>query len=215
MPLIIAVLIIIVLFSTAKNQRTLSTKQQRENAAAIRKTNAQLEFDLAKKYVSLGNSIDDAIDLAKADVTAEGYVPCIPKNAFYTFRTSPGDLLIYGYLGADSYNSDAVRTLRDDFTMQMRRTRSPLKEDSDEFERQRNMYVYSNMPKTAFEYEVLRALYMRRLDAVPVGNYITYPGLGTCEVIGLDFNAMKHTVKSLDYGYIRKIAFGDKRIMKL
>ena len=215
MPLIIAVLIIIVIFMSAKDRTINSERKRREYTAAIRKTNTKLELKLVQQFYNRGeNTKDRAIELAKAELINQEFEPCIPRDAF---RVNAFDHCIYVYdRGYDyrRFDSHAVRSLNEEFKRQADKAGINFA-SQEEFERKQEEYVYNNLPKTNAEYEGYLQLNMARLKAVRVGNFISYPGLGTCEVIALDYDRLQHTVKVVGTGEVKEIAFTDKRIIRL
>lgn len=213
MPLIIAVLIIIVIFMTAKDSTINNERKRRQYTAAIRKTNAKLELKLVQQFYNHGeNTKDRAIDLARVELVKRGFEPCIPLD---TFRIERGCIYVYHRsYDYQRFDSHAVRGLNEQFKRESREARREFS-SQEEFERLQEEYVYSKLPKTIAEYEGHLFLSMERLKAVPVGNFLSYPGWGTCEVIALDYDRLQHTVRVVNTGEIKKIAFADKRIIRL
>lgn len=214
MPLIIAVLVIVVVFLSAKGFNKENDRKQREYTAAIRKTNAELELKLVNKYVNSGKTLDEAVNLMQSDLSLAGFEPCIPRTS-YSVDTGSGKVSIYprGHSYQD-FDSKAVKSLREDFRRETKK--SGVKFSSrKEFEEQCEKYVYDNLPKTNWQYELYLTRAIRKLDAIDVGKFISYPGLGTCEVVALDYEKMQHTVKVVETGQLTKIAFGDKHIIRL
>lgn len=214
MPLIIAVLVIIVVFLSAKGFNKESERKQREYTKSIRKTNAKLELELVKKYVKCGKTLDEAINLTHSDLSLAGFEPCIPRTA-YSVDADTSKVSIYprGHSCQD-FDSKAVKSLREDFRRETKKSGTEFSSNT-EFEQQCEKYVYDNLPKTNWQYELYLTRAIRKLDAVDVGRFISYPGLGTCEVVALDYEKMQHTVKVVKTGQLTKIAFGDKHIIKL
>ena len=215
MPLIIVVLIIIVIFINAKDGSINNERKRREYTKSIRKTNAKLELKLVQQFYNRGENTDDrAIELARAELINQGFEPCIPRDAF---RVDEYDRCIYVYHQSYNYqrfDSHAVSSLNEDFETQTDKTRIKFA-SQEEFEQKQEEYVYNNLPKTIAEYQRYLRLSITRSQAIRVGNFLSYPGLGTCEVIALDYDRLQHTVKVIQTGEIRKIAFGDKRIIRL
>ena len=215
MPLIIAVLIIIVAVSWAKNSNKELSRQNKEYTAAARKTNAKMERDLVDHYMKHGKSFSDAFESARQDMLSAGYEPCIPREAYkpkrwYAPPTSgikpPETSECPEY---EKYDSEAVKHLRDDYRRECRMKGVEWSQKDED------AYVYSDkLPTTPAQYSA----YLSRLlkyEAVPVGKYISHTSYGTCEVISLDFEHSMHTVKVVKTGEIKHISFGDKNITKL
>ena len=214
MPLIIVVLIIIVVFINTKDKTNNNEIKRREYTASIRKTNAKLELELVQQFYRLDQNEDRSIELAKAELINRGFEPCIPRNA-YVISSFGNCVYVYGR-GYDCRNFDsrAVRSLREDFSIMSNKLRTQFA-SQEEFEQKQEEYVYNNLPKTISEYKRYLTLSIARLDAIGVGSLLSYPGLGTCEVVALDYKIRQHTVKVLSTGEIKKIPFSDKRIIRL
>ncbi len=210
MPLIIAVLVIIVVFMSAGASGKEADRKRRQYTAAIRKTNAVLEYELVKKYMDDGLSLDEAIESAQSDLLGSGFEPCIPKTDWHQ-RLTYSEYIVDD---VERHDSDAVRHLREQFRIETKHSGIKFS-DNEEFKKKCNKYVYDNMPETQWQYEQQLVLSRKRLQAVAVGRYISVTGFGTCEVIALDYNKLLHTVKVLKTGQIIKIPFGDKRIIQL
>lgn len=212
MPLIIAVLIVIVIISCVRNSNKELFRRNKEYTASARKTNAEMERGLVDWYMKRGKSFDDAFQLSKEDMQRAGFEPCIPKDA-YKLKIGNSDNIetseCYGY---ERFDSTAVKNLKQDYRNQCRQKGVEWTKEGE------CEYVYSEkLPVSAAQY----AAYLHRQntthqhESVAVGKYFSYLGLGTCEVIALDFEHAMHTVKVLSTGEVRQIPFGDKKITKL
>lgn len=214
MPLIIVVLVIVVAFLNAKDFKKKTDRKRQGYTAAIRKTNAELELKLVNKYVNSGKTLYEAVNLTQSDLLLAGFEPCIPRTS-YSVNTNTGEVSIYprGHSCQD-FDSEVVKSLREDFARET--SKSGVKFSSREkFEEQCEKYVYDNLPKTNFQYELYLARAISKFDAIDVGKFISYPGLGFCEVVALDYEKMQHTVKVVKTGQLTEIAFGDKHIIRL
>ena len=215
MPLIIVVLVIIVVFLNATGNTKNSERQLRTYTAAIRKTNAKLELKLVQKYYDRGKETEDrAIEQGKAELIELGFEPCIPRN---TYRVDSHNKQIYVYHSTYDYqrfDSDAVRSLNADFKRQNEKSRRQFSSNED-FEIAREEYVYKDFPGTISEYKQYQRLSARKLDAISIGSFVSYPGLGTCEVVDLDFELLQQTLKSVKTGETKKVVFGDSKIIEL
>ena len=212
MPLIIVVLIIIVVVLNTQGSLKETNRKRREYTNSIRRTNAELELKLINQHIQSGSSLEQAFNLAHSDLARLNFEPCIPQSALSLYE---GYAVVYHrYYNVAKFDSDAVRNLREDFKREAKKSDKKFA-TREEFDQACEAYVYSNLPQTTFEYEQYLRRSIKKLDAVAVGQYISYPGLGTCEVIALDFNTMQHTVRAVSTGKIVKIAIGDKRIIKL
>ena len=218
MPLIIAVLIIIVVVSCARNSNKELKRQNREYTAAARKTNAKMERELVDRYMKYGKSFNEAFDLARKDMISAGYDPCIPRDAYKPKRWNahptsgsnhPETSECPDY---DKYDSQAVQKLRSEYRSQCRQKGVKWSRNDED------NYVYSDrLPTTPAQYSAYlnRSVKTHQYESVAVGKYISYLGLGTCEVIALDFESAMHTVKVVKTGEIKQIPFGDKNITRL
>ena len=219
MPLIIIVLAIIVAISWSINSSKEQYRKNKEYTASARKTNAQMERSLVDKYMKLGKCFDEAFEMAKQDMLEAGFEPCIPRDAYKPRYWSASDEA-FGHkrpetsecYNCEQYDSHAVQMLKSDYRSQcQKRGVAYSKNDEDK-------YVYGDkLPTSAGQYSayLTRKLKSHQHDAVPVGNYISCLGLGTCEIVDLDYESATHIVKVVQSGEIRRIPFGDKRITKL
>ena len=214
MPLIIVILAIIVLFSWANNSSKNSYNQMSEHTASARKTDAETERALVDKYMKSGMLFDDAFEKSRSDMIENGFDPCIPKSA-YKERYWHTDLASITSECRDctKYDSRAVRNLRGDYERECRDRGVPGSKE----EERKYIYQSGKLPTSPWQYSEYLSNKKRLhvYDAVPVGKYISYLGVGTCEVIDLDFEKGMHTVKVIKTGAIMHIPFGSNRITKL
>ena len=215
MPLIIAVLAIIVVFSWAGNHSKEAERKNKQYTAAIRRTNARQERLQVDKYMKHGKCFDEAFELARSDMLEDGFEPCIPKDAYKPRLWSEIDgdpPETSACPKCEDYDSDAVKHLRNDYRTMCSKRKVPYHRDEED------AYVYSErFPANVTQYTnyLTARQHASIYDAVDVGRYISYLGLGTCEVVDLDFSTSSHVVKVVTTGEIRKIRFGDKKITRL
>ena len=201
MPLIIIVLAVIVACLCARSFNKNSERQNNEYSAAARKTNAKMERNLVDQYMKQGKEFDEAFELARNDMLAAGYEPCIPKNSYNGHSSYCKN--------CEQYDSVAVRELRQDYKTECQNRGVQWSyEGEDEY-----IYKSGRLPTSAFRYH--QKLSSHWYDAIPVGKYISTPLYGTCEVIDLDYKRSQNIVKILKTGQIVRIPFGDKRITRL
>lgn len=215
MPLIIAVLIVVVVVSSLRNSSKESKREERIHTANSRKTNAKKERLLVDAHMKAGEPFDRAFELARQDIVKAGFEPCIPKTAYKSCQP------IWDDLGAvetsecpdfQRYDSNAVRLRREEYKTRCRKAGRKHTEEGEE------AYVYGDdFPDTAVKYARYLNNYQKthQIDAVPVGRYISYRGIGTCEVTALDFDKAEHEVRVVLTGETKTIPFGDKDITKI
>lgn len=209
MPLVIAVIVIAWIFATSSEKNSKSLEIQEYNQKAMRRTNASLESELANKYYEDGYSKADAVRKSYEDMTKAGYDPCIPIGAYQ--KTSYG-LVCYNLTQHDS----VVTNRRRDCARWQWRAAYPDKPCPDEWLHEQ---IYGTpFPKTDSEYCAERDSMSLRQEAMPVGYFFYYPGLGTCEVLKLNLVTKSrgfHEVRVVSTGEIKTIRIGDSRIQRL
>lgn len=214
MPLIIAVLIIIVLFLNAKDSKKWNDRQSSIREKDCRKTNARLEQKIMDTYMKHGYSADEAFRKSYDDMLAAGYDPCIPRSAY-----GKNSSYCEGKYGFDPeyYDSYLVRDRRKDIREEWRREH-PSEEMLSEEEVERR--VYRNFPKNNSQYIADIKRRSNRAQAEPIGTFIIYPGLGTCEIlahnwVGDGSLGGTYTLKVLRTGQIVSyVKIGDNKIQK-
>ena len=215
MPLIIIVLIIIVLISWGVGIGKDSERKRKQYKASSRKTNAKMEREVVDKYMKYGKPFNEAFELAQKEMIKNGFEPCIPRDAYKPDLWSSSDGTppeTSECPECEKYDSDAIKHLRTEYYILCdKRKEKRTREGEDK-------YIYGDkLPQTARQYEtfLMACQYRGIYDAASVGSYISYSGLGTCEVIDLDVNTSEHIVKVIRTGEIKRISFGDKNITKL
>lgn len=212
MPLIIAVVAIIVFFVVMKDNGAERDRTNANYELARRKTNAEKERSILDGYMKQGKTFDEAYSATQSEMLRLGYVPCIPKNAYGT--NCAGTKVIFNgeetsYIGGASnrFDSSNVKSRKE----QLLREGRPLTEEN----------IYANYPKNKAEYVRDLKNQTVRLEAIPVGEWFTYPGYGTVEVIGHDYSPLvpgtgRYRVKVLQTGEIvTHIQIGDRKIRRV
>lgn len=211
MPLIIAVLIIIFVFIKAKEDRIKNDKDAATWTKSSRKTNAKKERRLVDIYMKHGYSFEDAFRKSYEDMVAEGYDPCIPKNA-YT-KNQNGVQSSY-CKNPESFDSFCVQHRRDIAIHKWREThgREPMPDDVLEAQ------VYDKFPTTHAGYLYDLKAQSFKLATIPVGEFLIYPGLGTCEVIGHNHTgglSGTYVLRVLSTGdVVSNVKIGDSKISR-
>lgn len=195
MPLVILVLFIVFLFVSANDSNKKYNREITIREKDKRKTNAKMERKLVDYYMKYGFSFDEAFKKSYEDMVAAGYDPCIPRNAY-----------------EDNYSIHYQSSFCD----------CPWKYDSSWVKQRKEVYaeadVYRNFPKNDIEWSIDLKRQSLIKDTIPVGEYLIYPGLGTCEVI--DFINLGtvgyYTLKVLSTGEILRntVKIGDPRITR-
>lgn len=191
MPLVMFVLVVIVLIVNANDSSKMAAKQKAFHDEADRKTNAQLEAMLVRRYGQIGKSFQDSYIAARQDLIEAGFVPCIPR----TFWNEHLDLWKDDRAGyekrvryaVDQFNSTSIKNARSTFIRGWER-------------------VYGEDPSE----EILwKLLYEETFGGVswivsmqsredlwsvikPVGSYVFVSGRGTCEILSHDFGVEGH-----------------------
>lgn len=183
MPLVIAVLIILVIFFNTKDSIKNNARQAAIREKDRRKTNAVLEQQTLDMYMKHGYSFKDAFTQTYQDMVDAGYEPCIPREA-YSKNVDGKESSFCGlnFFEPQKYDSFWVRERRRDAEREWQRSHPGIhisKAPPEVIERM----VYKNFPTTEFAYlhDIKRST--MRLQAEPIGTFIIYPGLGTCEVL--------------------------------
>lgn len=217
MPLVIAVLVILVIIFNAKDSIKNNARQSSIREKDRRKTNARLEQRVLDTYMKHGWSFEDAFRQSYEDMIAAGYDPCIPKNAYDKNEGSVESSSYRGNIG--EYDSFLVRERRRDAERQWQQSH-PGVSLTHATEEEIDALTYSNFPKTEFQYlHDLNRMSMRT-QAEPVGSFIIYPGLGTCEVlahnwIGDGAAGGRYTLRVLRTGEIVEyVKIGDSKIRR-
>lgn len=215
MPLVFAVLIILVVFFNLRDSKKTHDMRSSAYAKDMRKTNAALEQKIMDTYMKHGLSADEAFRKSYEDMIAAGYEPCIPRDAYgknssFCGRGSSFD--------PRSYDSWLVRDRRKDIESEILSAYpgAAIEEHRDEID----ALVYQNFPKSESEFIFDVKRRNNRSFAEPVGTFIIYPGLGTCEVIAhnwLGDGAFGgyYTLKVLRTGELTtSVKIGDSKIQK-
>lgn len=185
MPLVFAVAIILVIFFNAKDSKLRNDNISAEYTKSMRRTNAVLEQQIMDSYMKQGLSADDAFRKSYEDIIAAGYEPCIPRGAYYknsSFCKSRVDKWEYGRpFDPRAHDSFAVQERRKDIEEEWKKAH-PGESVSDHLEEIDNL-VYQNFPRNEAEYNLDIKRRSNRAQAEPIGTFVIYPGLGTCEVL--------------------------------
>lgn len=215
MPLVFAVLIIAVLLLNAKDFNKEQEKKSALYAKDGRKTNAALEQKIMDTYMKHGLSADEAFQKSYEDIVKAGYEPCIPRDAYG--KNSSCCVLKHSFNPRD-FDSSLVRSRRKDITEEWRKLHpnEDVWEHRDEIEKQ----VYEGFPQNEYEYVYDIKRRTMRMKAEPIGTFIVYPGLGTCEIlahnwIGDGYFGGTYTLKVLKTGQVVSyVKIGDKKISR-
>ena len=216
MPLIIAVLIIIVLFLNAKDSKKWNDRQSSIREKDCRKTNARLEQKIMDTYMKHGYSADEAFRKSYDDMLAAGYDPCIPRNAYRANSSNCWEIGVGGYERFESHWVKQRREAAVQEWLSKNPGELPCNAPIDEID----AIVYKDFPTTerAYLHDIERL--RRRGQAEPIGTFIIYPGLGTCEIlahnwIGDGAAGGTYTLKVLKTGQIVSyVKIGDDKIQK-
>lgn len=216
MPLVLAVLIIVVIFLNAKDSAKWNAKQSALHEDWRRKTNARLEQKIMDSYMKHGYSADEAFRKSYDDMIAMGYDPCIPRDAYKKNSSSCWKL---GAGGPQRFDSLWVKQRRDEAKSEWQQIH-PDVHISEASPEEIDRLTYKNFPTTEYAYlhDIKRSA--SKASAEPVGTFIIYPGLGTCEIlahnwIGDGAAGGTYTLKVLKTGQIvTYVKIGDSKIRK-
>lgn len=179
MPLVFAVLIAIVIILNLKDSTKWNARQASLNEDYRRKTNARLEQKIMDSYMKRGYSADEAFKKSYEDMLAAGYDPCIPREAYgknSSCATGRGKTTV------EQFDSMWVRKRREAVIEDWLR-KHPGKLPCHAPSNLIDAVVYNNFPTTEAAYlHDIERLRMRS-QAEPIGTFIIYPGLGTCEIL--------------------------------
>lgn len=213
MPLVIGALVVVFLFVVAYSVSDKTEQKSSYEENRDRKTNASMEQRLMDAYMKYGCSADEAFRRTYEDMAYIGYEPCVPRDA-YTADSS--DLKVGSTRDIEKYDSRLVHDRRVFYTKQweLEHPGENAKKHWAEIEEQ----VYHNFPEDS---ATASLDYRRRNNiskAEPIGSFIIFPGLGTCEVLEHNWEGDgtfggTYTLKSLRTGRIVKwVRIGDRRI---
>ena len=221
MPLVFVVLIVLVIIFNTMESSKNDSKQSAIREKERRKTNATLEQKTLDMYMKHGYSFDDAFRKAYEDMVEMGYEPCIPREAYNKNRNGvQSSFCAYnGFFNPEEYDSFWVQQRREEAKREWQRAHPDThinyasREEIDEM-------TYDNFPVTEYQYlhDIKRSTV--RLSAIPVGSFIIYPGLGTCEVlahnwIGDGAYGGTYTIRVLKTDQIiTYVKIGDKKISR-
>lgn len=214
MPLVIIAIIVIALLVHSKesNQRNAQLSGAEEHNR--RKTNARLEHSTLDTYMKHGYSFKDAFDQTYKDMIAAGYEPCIPREAYSDNKN--GKESSRCRVDVEKYDSFWVQRRREYAWEEWDQRHPGVKASPEEIDR----ITYDHYPTTKSEYSRDIRRSSMRLKAEPVGSFVTYPGLGTCEVIAHNWigdgtYGGTYTLRVLKTGAIvTHIRIGDRGIVR-
>ncbi len=218
MPLVIAVLIILVLIVNIKDSNAKNATESSIYEKSRRKTNAKLEQRTLDMYMKHGYSFDEAFRKACEDMVSAGYDPCIPRAAYK--KNSAGtqsSFCGYTFFRPEEFDSFLVQQKREDAMREWQQDHPDIhisEAPPEEIERM----TYDNFPTTESAYLRYLGCSSMKSKAEPVGSFIIYPGLGTCEVlahnwIGDGYYGGTYTLKVLKTGQVvTHVKIDDKRI---
>lgn len=209
MPLIIAVVAIVWFFVVIHDKQKDYNRDSANREKMMRKTNSYLERETLDKFLREGMTFDEAYNATVSEMVKLGFDPCIPREAYgkkYCGVNEPINGETSWVDAPGRFDSDTVKRRRDEEcgTGYHGRTTNPSG-------------VYSNFPTNEFEYKQDLKRSTLKLQAIEKGKFFIYPGYGTCEVIGYNFNTFgtkgTYTVRVVKTGEIvHTIRIGDSKI---
>lgn len=218
MPLVFAVLIILVLYFNLRDSKEKNIRLSAMREKDRRKTNARLEHKILDTYMKHGYSFDKAFRQAYQDMVNAGYEPCIPREAYKKNRNGEESSWcgVYG-TDVERYDSLWVQQRREHAENEWQKSHPGEPFTSDE---KIEAMTYSHFPTSEYSYlhDIKRVSMQSK--ALPIGSYLIYPGLGTCEIlahnwIGDSTLGGTYTLKVLKTGEIvTHVKIGDDRIRR-
>lgn len=184
MPLIIAILVIIVVLLNIRDKERTNSKLSANREKDRRKTNAALEQQTLDMYMKHGCSFEEAFRKTYADMISAGYSPCIPRQAYNKNQDGvQSSFCAYkGFFNPEGYDSFWVQERREQARRQWQQDHPSIhlafapREEIDRL-------TYREFPKTESQYLYDLKRSAAKASAAPIGTFIIYPELGTCEVI--------------------------------
>lgn len=227
MPLVIAVLIFVVILLNGKDANKNNARRSANRAKDSRKTNAELEQRVLDTYLKHGYSFDDAFSQTYQDMIKAGYEPCIPREAYYVTEDednvwssfcSDGRARwtngIKGRFCPGIYDSDWVKD------RQIAVVRSWKANHGEDISSEKlDELTYTNFPTSEWAHQRDLNIRANMSKAEPVGTYVTYPGLGTCQVLGYNWidggaSGGVYKLKVLKTGEMKYVKIGDDKIRR-
>lgn len=209
MPLIIGVVAVIVLFVVLHDKQKDYSRDSANREKMTRKTNSFLERETLDKFLREGMTFDEAYSATVSEMVKQGYDPCIPKEAYgKTDSVGRGVAPLSGETSwvenPGQYDSDTVKRRRE----QVHGYSYCGKNDSE---------VYRDFPTDEYTYNLDLKRSGLKYQEIEKGKFFIYPGYGTCEVIGHNYNASgtkgTYIVRVVKTGEIvNTIRIGDSRI---
>lgn len=220
MPLVFFVLVVIVIFVNISESSKSSARASAVREKNMRKTNARMEVNLVDMYMKYGYSFGDAISAAYEDLAVAGYEPCVPRSAYADTAYNEQTSKLRPATNRESYDSYNVKSRREQAQSEWK-MEHPGKAIDFNAEEEIDRMTYAGFPST--EYEYLRDLKKQsvKINTIPVGEILIYPGLGTCEVVG--YTSLSegylngyYKLKVLSTGeIITYVKIGDKKISRI
>lgn len=212
MPLVFAVVVIVWLFVVCHDKNKEQTRENADYENSRRKTNAEKERLVLDGYMKQGLTLREAYEATQKEMIRLGYDPCIPISAYGTDLY--GKKEIYdgeetSYLQAESNRFDSYEV----------KTRKRLLQQNGR--QATDADVYNKFPTNNYEYVQGLKRQTLQFQSIPVGEWITYPGYGTLEILGYEyspFNPSKgyYKAKVIKTGEIvTTIKIGDKSIRQI
>lgn len=223
MPLIFLVLLFIVIGCSLHDADKNNTRLENQYSAAIRKTNARLEFEKTQEYYLAGDDLDTAIKKGVKFIIDHGYTPCIQKNAYaeqFEYRIPfplPGwehgcvrsGLSVYDI---EAHDSELVKFKRREFDLikgykYKHKLNTPAQRE--QYRKKQEEYIYDDhFPTTTSQYrDWLESSTFKSQYFIEPGTYINHTIYGTLEVVDFCFN-IDYTL--LPYGRYRVKKVGSK-----
>jgi len=168
MPLIILVIIIVLVFATAKSTYATNTNKDIRLSANLLKTNALLEQRIMDECAKQGMTVDEAYEYTVKKVIDMGFSPCVQKRIYEKYSAWFSTRMGYEYWIL--YDSPVVKNRREIFKA------LDIVPTDDE--------LYKNFPTTEMEYKNEMNMGGTLAHLQKKGTHVTYGGYGLCKIVG-------------------------------
>ena len=144
-------------------------------------------------------------------MVAAGYEPCIPRSAY---SKNTRDVQSSYCLDPRKYDSFWVQQRRDAIVHRWTKAHpgEPIPYESFDVE------IYQNFPQSEAQYLHDLKVQSVKSQTIPIGEYVIYPGLGTCEVLAHNYDGAwggTYTLKVLSSGkVVSYVKIGDSKIRR-
>ena len=209
MPLVFAVVVIITIIVVLNDAQKNYNRESANYTKMYRKTNSFLERETLDKFMRQGMTFDEAYLSTMNEMVRLGYEPCIPADAYgqEKYRDPFTDGETSCVYGAGEYDSFIVKTRRELLYNAKKQNRQKLWNDD---------RIYEDFPVNRFESRQEAERWALKYKTLKKGQYIIYPGYGTCEILDHKYYASGtkgyYKVRIVLTNQIAIVPIGDEKI---